>query len=112
MGNRTDQPFYWDGAAGATNYSINIYDETGSQVGNALINSNTTTAILNTTPAGIGNGGTFSWEVQALVDGEIACTSGRVTVVRDAIPVNVNNPTSGGSRGGGATPTPCPWTGC
>jgi hypothetical protein len=112
MGNRTDQPFYWDGAAGATNYSINIYDETGSRVGNAVINSNTTTAILNTTPGGIGNGGTFSWEVQALVDGEIACTSGRVTVVRDAIPVNVNNPTSGGNRGGGGTATPCPWTGC
>jgi hypothetical protein len=114
MGNRTDQAFYWDGASGATSYSVNIFNESGSQVGTAVINSNTTTALLNTTPGGIGDGGSFSWEVQALVDGEVACTSGRVTVLRDAFPVNVNNPSGGGGRGGGggATPTPCPWTGC
>lgn len=110
MGNRTDQAFYWDGAAGATSYRVSIYNEGGNQVGSVAINSNTTTVMMNTTSGGIGDGGTFSWDVQALVDGEVACTSGRVTVVRDAIPVNVSNPTgNGGSR---PTATPCPWTTC
>jgi hypothetical protein len=111
MGNRGDQPFYWDGAAGATTYRLSIFNDAGGEVSSVEISSNSTTAITNTTSGAIGNGTNFSWQVQALVNGAVACTSGRVNVVRDATAQNVSG--GGGGGGGGApaaTPTACTWS--
>ena len=110
MGNREDQPFYWDGMAGATSYRVNIYNEGGSNVLTLEISSQTTTVQTNTTPNLIGDGETFSWDVVALVNGQVACTTGRATVVRDPVPIIIRN--RGGGGGSGGTPTACPWTSC
>ena len=109
MGNRANQAFYWDGASGATGYRVNIYNESGGAAGTMSISSNTTTLVLDTTPGSLGGGSTFTWEVQALVDGQVACTTGRASVVRDAVPETVGDTNSGGSS---PTATPCPWTSC
>lgn len=108
MGNRPNQPFYWDGAPGANGYRVNIFNETGNQVGTITVGSQSTTATTNTTPPNIGDGSTFTWEVQALVDGQVACTTGRASVLRDAVPIGIG----GGGGGNDATPTACPWTSC
>jgi hypothetical protein len=106
MGNRPDQAFYWDGASGATGYRLRIFNDAGAQVFSLDVSSNSTTLVTNTTAAAIGAGSSFSWDVQALVNGEVACTTGRVTVQRDATASGVNS----GGGGSGATPTACTWS--
>jgi hypothetical protein len=108
MGNGSNQAFYWDGAPGATTYRVTIFNDAGNSVFSLDISSNSTTLITNTTAAVIGGGSAFSWQVQALVNGEVACTTARVAVQRDAVAQNVGD-------GGGqpaATPTKCGWDGC
>jgi Bacterial SH3 domain len=96
-------PFYWDGAPGATSYRVNIYGADGSLRSSPEITGNTTTLEANTADA-IGDGSNFSWEVQALVNGQVACTTGRVSLPRDAFPQFV-----GGGGGARPTPTHCIW---
>ncbi len=74
-------PFYWDAAPGATSYRINIFGQDGGL--RAAIDATTTsTTYTFDTGGNIGGGDLFSWNVEALVNGEVACTSGRVTVPR------------------------------
>ncbi len=75
--------FYWDAAQGADNYRINIYNNTGAQVGSFLTNSANTAFSVDTSAGAIGNGFDFSWEVEALVNNQLACTSSRVAVLRE-----------------------------
>lgn len=98
--------FYWDAAQGADNYQLNIYDATGAQVGSFTTNSANTALSVDTSAAGIGNGFDFTWEVEALVDNQVACTSSRVVVLREAGTSTVGtggdgpeNPGSGGGWG-------------
>lgn len=70
--------FYWDAAAGATSYTVRVYDSNGSSAGEYSVNAPETTLTAN--PSGQGN---LSWEVSAYVDGQLACTSSRTTVIRD-----------------------------
>jgi hypothetical protein len=96
-------PFYWDAAAGATSYRLNIYGEDGGLRGAFEVSGSTTLSV--DTGAAIGSGSNFSWSVEALVDGQVACTSGFVSLPRDVFQSFVG---SGG--GGGATPTSCTWS--
>ncbi len=79
--------FYWDAAPGATSYRVNVYsvdEKPGALVGSfetAAPNTNLTTDL---TVNSIGYGFSFSWEVLALVNGQVACASPRVTVPREA----------------------------
>lgn len=73
--------FYWDGAPGATSYRVNLYDEGGNLKGSVDSNGAATNVVGDT--GGLGNGFSFSWEVQAFVNGQLACTSGRVTMLRE-----------------------------
>ncbi len=108
--------FFWDGVQGADSYRLNIFDENGGRRGGGTIDGFNTTLALNTGVAALGDAGGFSWNVEALVGGDVACTSGRVNVVR----VNVNQPVAddGGGGGGGdggqpqPEPTPCLWNQC
>jgi len=109
MPNRPDAPFFWDAAAGATGYRINIYDSSGALLRSFDTNANSLTFVIDTTPGGLGNGSNFSWDVAALVNGEVACTSGRVSVLRDANVQAVGDNTGGAAR---PTPTACPWASC
>ena len=99
-------PFYWDGAPGATTYRINVYSADGSLRSSNEINSNTTTLTVDTA-GGIGDGTNFAWNVEALVDGQVACTTARVSLPRDAFPQFAGNTNSGGAK-----PTACPWSSC
>lgn len=108
MGNRPDQAFYWDGASGATSYKLTIYNDAGGAVSSVEINANSSTVVTSTLTDVIGGGTSFSWDVQALVNGQVACTSGRASVQRDISSVGVGQ----GGGGPAATPTACGWQGC
>jgi hypothetical protein len=84
----TTLPFYWDGAAGATNYRLTIYHENGNVVYQRTTNGGETS--LPVDAGGLGPGTNFTWQVEALVNGQVACTSALVSIARD---VNPNEPT-------------------
>jgi len=98
--------FYWDAALGADNYRVNIYNNNGTQVGTFMTNSANTAFSADTSAAGIGDGFDFTWEVEALVNNQLACTSSRVAVLREAGTTTVG--TGGGQPdnvgGGGWNP--------
>jgi hypothetical protein len=98
-------PFYWDGAAGATGYRINLYGSDGAVATSIDTGASTTTYTVDTNA--FGGGTNFSWSVEALVNGQVACSSGRVNVVRDLTAQNVSD-----SGGVPAQPTACSWSGC
>lgn len=99
--------FYWDGAPGATSYRLNIYDS-GARVGVFEVSSLSTTAAVDT--GGLGGSSNYTWDVEALVDGQTACTTGRVSVLRGA---GAQVVTDGGGSGAAPPPPPptCTW-GC
>ena len=79
--------FYWNAAPGATSYRVNLYN--GDSVMTS-INSNGATTNAQGDASGLGDGSSFGWNVQALVNGEVACTSGKVTMFREAAPAPTN----------------------
>jgi hypothetical protein len=93
--------FYWDAAQGADNYRVNIYGEGGALVGSFLTNSANTALSIDTSAGNIGGGFNFSWEVEALVNNQTACTSSRVTVLREGGSQSVSSGGGGGDDDGG-----------
>jgi hypothetical protein len=89
--------FYWDGAEGATSYQVNVYDEAGNLVSSGQTpapNTNLTMDVLGQV------GFTYSWEVSALLNGQLACTTARVFMQREAAPPPPQQPESSSSGGG------------
>jgi hypothetical protein len=99
-------PFYWDAAQGATAYRINLYSADGALVTTFDTGVTTTTFQIDTNA--FGGGSNFSWSVDALVNGQVACSSGHVAVVRDLFPQfagnTSGNPPQQNCQGG--------WNGC
>ncbi|MBZ0288058.1 MAG: hypothetical protein K8I30_10625, partial [Anaerolineae bacterium] len=89
-------PFYWDAAQGATAYRINVYDASGALVSSIDAATASTTIQLDTST--FGGGSNFSWNVEALVNGQVACSSGKVSVVRDAFGQVVSDGSGGGTQ--------------
>lgn len=89
-------PFYWDAAPGATAYRINLFTADGALVTSIDAASASTTLQLDTNA--FGGGTNFSWSVDALVDGQLACSSGRVAVVRDVFAQVVSDGGDGGTQ--------------
>jgi hypothetical protein len=82
--------FYWDPAPGATSYHLYLYTDQ-----NALAFNNEVIAPQTSMPLdarGLPGGPNYTWEVQALVNGELACTTPRASVTRDNPPQGTNNP--------------------
>jgi hypothetical protein len=79
-----EETFYWDGALGANDYRVNIYNESGALVRSLTTNSDNTALSVNVSPDSLGAGFSFAWEVEALVDDAVACTTARVPVLRQA----------------------------
>ncbi len=75
--------FYWDGAAEATEYRVNIYRD-GELARSETIDAFTTTTAIDTSSNGIGDGLSYGWNVEALVNGETVCETGTVTLLRSA----------------------------
>jgi len=99
--------FFWDAAPGSTTYRLRIFNEAGSVVGTFDTSTDNTALTIDTGSGSIGEGFNFSWEVDALVNGQVACTSGRTAVVRDFGQVNVG----GNNNNTQPTPTPVGWSG-
>ncbi len=75
-----DVQFYWDAAPGATSYTVHVFDASGTPVGEYSTDGSSTSVSGN--PAANDN---LSWEVSAYVDGQLACSTGQNSVVRDKV---------------------------
>ncbi|MCA0456365.1 MAG: LysM peptidoglycan-binding domain-containing protein [Chloroflexi bacterium] len=95
--------FYWDGLAAANGYRVNIYgiDEARGRLVRSFEQQGTATNLTaDITIETTGYGFSFAWDVQALYNGVVLCTSARTTVPRGA-----PNDSSGSVA---ATPVPVP----
>jgi SH3 domain-containing protein len=100
-------PFYWDIAPGATAYRLNFYGGDGGLVTSVDANASSSTITIDTST--LGGGSNFSWNIDALVNGQVACSSGHVSVVRDAFGQTVSNDNGGGTQQQSCTGG---WQGC
>ncbi len=76
--------FYWDPAAGASNYRVNIYNYNQVLTSSTLTEGPETNLGLNS--GRFGDGTSFYWDVEALQDGQSVCTSARIALERDQKP--------------------------
>ncbi len=82
--------FFWDSAPGATGYVVSVFNEDekgGGQVASFAAGAGQTNLTANITVETVGFGFAFSWQVQALYNGQVACTSQRYSVPRGSPPV-------------------------
>lgn len=79
-----DATFYWDPAPGATSYQVNLFNDSGALVGSFETAAPNSSLVGDT--SGLGNGFSFGWQVVALVNGQVACSSPTVTMFRSAPP--------------------------
>jgi hypothetical protein len=84
--------FYWDAAPGATDYQVTVYDEGGNVVASGQTGAPSTSVPLDVLSA---SGFTYSWQVSALVDGQVACTTLPVTMFRSPPPPPRSAPDEG-----------------
>ncbi|MBZ0276668.1 MAG: LysM peptidoglycan-binding domain-containing protein [Anaerolineae bacterium] len=88
------QTFYWDPAPGVTSYQVNIYnyDEAGGARVGTFFAEGVTSLTADLSIESIGYGFSFGWEVLALVNGQVACSSGPFNVPRAAAPASPQQP--------------------
>lgn len=82
--------FYWDPAQGVTSYQVNVFNESGAQIGSFTTDSSNTSLVGDT--SNLGAGFTFSWQVVALVNGQVACSSPAIIMFRVAPPAPQETP--------------------
>ncbi len=81
--------FYWDPAPGATSYQVNVYgvdERSGALVGAFRTGGGNTSLTADLTVETVGFGFSFAWEVQALVNGQVVCTTPRAVIPREPPP--------------------------
>lgn len=104
--------FYWDPAQGATDYRILIFNEQNTLVAAfSVIGQTTLQGDLST--GAVGPGLTFTWQVEALRNGQIVCSAPGVTLFRESVPPPPPQPTAAPQCGNGIqepgeTPNTCP----
>lgn len=77
--------FFWDGAPGATSYRVNIFnvgEKGGALVASFSTDGTKTSLTADITDNTVGFGFAFAWEVQAFLNGQLACTTQRFNVPR------------------------------
>lgn len=99
--------FYWDRAEGASTYRLNIY-ENGALIRSVDVDGFNTTTTIDT--SALGGGSNYTWDVQAFYEGQLACTTGQINVVRAAGSVPVGD--SNNNAQPQAQPTACLWGNC
>ncbi|MEL6270947.1 MAG: SH3 domain-containing protein [Chloroflexota bacterium] len=100
--------FYWDGTGEATQYRVNVFTD-GELARSETIDAFSTTTTIDTSTGGIGDGLSYSWNVEAIADGQTVCTTGTVTLLRSAAAQSAGGGDGGG--GGGGDNNQCNW-GC
>jgi hypothetical protein len=75
--------FFWGIISEADTYQLKIFGAEGQLIGTYPLNINNNNTSVNMADPGFGGGSVFAWEVDALIEGEIACTTERVRVLRD-----------------------------
>jgi len=75
---------YWHPAPGATQYVLNFYTDTGLPITFRMTKADETNISLDSSELGIGRN--FLWDVQALRNGQLACITPRIAVLRDEAP--------------------------
>jgi hypothetical protein len=90
-------PFAWNPADGATGYQVNLFTAGEGRYVTSFNTAGTENQLNIFTPT-LPDGSEFTWEVAAMVDGAVACTTPRVNITR----------TPGG---GGTTDSSVPTTG-
>lgn len=76
--------FFWEGAGGATGYRVTISTESGSFSFGAPGSATSLTA--NVTHESIGFGFSATWQVEAVLNGQVVCSTPRVTIPRQPPP--------------------------
>lgn len=76
--------FFWNPAPGATGYRINISGESGAKSLSAP--GSATSLTVDVTIENIGYGFNFTWNVDALLNGQVVCSTPRVTIPRQPQP--------------------------
>lgn len=102
--------FFWDAAPGATQYQVNVYNESGANVLSMTTAAPNTSLLADMGQAG--NGFSFSWEVVALVNGQVACSASTGLMYREFVapPTVVPTPSLTPEQICNATPG-CSWDG-
>jgi LysM repeat protein len=76
--------FFWDPAAGATRYQVNVYNLEEDRRVSFPSNGALTTASGDLSQNAIGGGFSFAWEVQAFLNSQLICTTPRQVLPRAA----------------------------
>lgn len=80
----TNNAFFWDGAAGATRYVVNVFNSSGSVLNSFNVSAPATSVTGDI--AGAGSDFSLSWEVLAYAGDQLVCTSRRINLVRSSTP--------------------------
>ncbi|MCB9453520.1 MAG: SH3 domain-containing protein [Anaerolineaceae bacterium] len=101
--------FYWEAVPNATSYHVNIYNDQGTFIGTYDSGGSNTNLSINMAAPGFGSGFEFYWQVEALLNGQVACATQRTYIQRESgsVPVGQQQPAPGptGSGAPGGQPT-------
>lgn len=99
---------YWDGAPGATGYSVIVLNENGAAVASQDASANSSSLNIDVSQGAIGGGFTFTIEAQALLNGQTVCRDS-ATMLRSSPNVPTSVPQCGnGIQEPGENPNNCP----
>ncbi len=99
-------PFYWDAAQGVSGYRVNFFDANGRLITSFNVSATSTTFAVDL-DAAIGGENDFGWSVDALLDGQVACSTGSIFLSRQAQAQLAGD--DGGAPPPQPTPTACTW---
>ncbi|MEO0562571.1 MAG: SH3 domain-containing protein, partial [Chloroflexota bacterium] len=102
--------FYWDGVGNASQYRVNVFTD-GELAYSETIDALSTTTTFDTATAFIGDGTSYGWNVEAISNSQVTCTTGTVTLLREAAAQTAGSGGGGGGDNGGGG-NDCGWGGC
>lgn len=95
--------FFWESVPAATRYRLRLYNPDGQLLGTYTTNANTANIAVDLSNPGFGAVTTLLWEVEALLQDQLACTTRAAQVARGGVnrPITARSNNPGGTGGGG-----------